>query len=97
VSNRPIRYAALLRRELIARNDSYAQLHQLPHVTSYGETAVTVYQASQVDQKHGNLSQPVTERFFVGPNGNVASTRSTAKVIARCRKGIAFGENSTPR
>jgi hypothetical protein len=58
MSNRPIRYAALLRRELSARNASFAALHQLSHVTSYGEAAVTVYQAFQCDQKHGISSRP---------------------------------------
>ena len=55
VSNRPIRHAAFLRRELSARNASYAALEQVPHVTSYGEMPVVVYQASPCGEKHGNF------------------------------------------
>jgi hypothetical protein len=63
--NRP-RYAAMLRRELCARNASYAALEQVPHVTSYGEVPVVVYQASPFGKKHGNFIsasyQAVTRR-----------------------------------
>ena len=53
--NAPRRYACFLRRELSARNASYAALQQVPHVTSYGETPVVVYQASPCGTKHGNF------------------------------------------
>jgi hypothetical protein len=55
MSNRPIRYAALLRRELSARNASYVALEQVPHVTTYGEMPVVVYQPSPCGEKHGNF------------------------------------------
>jgi error-prone DNA polymerase len=55
MSSSPIRYAALLRRELSERNASYATLHQLPHVTSYGEMPVVVYQPSPCGTQHGNF------------------------------------------
>ena len=73
MSNRPIRYAALLRRERTARNASYAALEQVAHVTSYGEMPVVVYQASPCGGKHGNfitasyqalLSRPEWRRRF---------------------------------
>src|SRR3989475_3803758 len=48
-------YASLLRDELSARNASYAALHQLPHVTSYGETPVVVYQPLPCGTQHGNF------------------------------------------
>jgi hypothetical protein len=54
MSNRS-RYASLLRRELCARNASYATLEQVPHVTRYGETPVVVYRASPCGKKHGNF------------------------------------------
>jgi hypothetical protein len=54
MSNRP-RYASMLRRELCARNVSYAAHEQVPHVTSYGEVPVVVYQASPCGKKHGNF------------------------------------------
>lgn len=52
--NRP-RFATILRRELNARNASYAALEQVPYVTSYGEMPVMVYQASPCGKKHGNF------------------------------------------
>jgi len=48
-------YAALLRQEIAARNSSYAALNHLPHVTSYGELPVVVYQESECGQHHGNF------------------------------------------
>src|SRR6266851_1625190 len=48
-------YASLLRDELSARNASYAALHQLPHMTSYGEIPVVVYQPSLCGTQHGNF------------------------------------------
>jgi hypothetical protein len=53
--NTPRRYAALLRQELSARSASYAALEKVPHVTSYGEMPVVVYQASPCGEKHGNF------------------------------------------
>jgi hypothetical protein len=55
MSSSPIGYAALLRQELSARNASYAALHQLSHVTSYGEVPVVVYQPSSCGTHHGNF------------------------------------------
>jgi len=48
-------YAALLRQELSGRNISYAALHQLPHVTSYGHPPAVVYQFSGCGRTHGNF------------------------------------------
>jgi hypothetical protein len=48
-------YATLLRQELCARNASYTALHNLLHVTSYGEPPVIVYQPSVCGCKHGNF------------------------------------------
>jgi len=48
-------YASALRQELIARNNSYAVLNLLPHVTSYGELPVVVYQQSECGRHHGNF------------------------------------------
>jgi hypothetical protein len=49
------RYVSALRQELIARNNSYAALNLLPHVTSYGELPVVVYQQSECGRHHGNF------------------------------------------
>jgi len=51
----PSQYASLLRQELCARNASYAALRKLPHVTSYGEQPVVVYQPSSCRREHGNF------------------------------------------
>ena len=48
-------YVSALREELIARNNSYAVLNLLPHVTSYGELPVVVYQQSECGRYHGNF------------------------------------------
>jgi hypothetical protein len=48
-------YVSALRQELIARNTSYASLSLLPHVTSYGELPVVVYQPSECGRHHGNF------------------------------------------
>ncbi len=48
-------YVSALRLELIARNNSYAALNRLPHVTSYGELPVVVYQQSECGRHHGNF------------------------------------------
>ena len=48
-------YVSALRQELIARNSSYASINLLPHVTSYGELPVVVYQQSECGRHHGNF------------------------------------------
>ena len=48
-------YVSALRQELIVRNSSYASLNLLPHVTSYGELPVVVYQQSECGRHHGNF------------------------------------------
>jgi hypothetical protein len=49
------RHVALLRQEIAARNSFYAALNHLPHVTSYGELPVVVYQESECGRRHGNF------------------------------------------
>jgi hypothetical protein len=48
-------YVSMLRQELIALNNSYAALNLLPHVTTYGELPVVVYQQSECGRRHGNF------------------------------------------
>ena len=57
--------ASLLRQELIARNRSYATLNALPHVMSYGELPVVVYQQSECGRHHGNFI-PASYRAILG-------------------------------
>ena len=66
MSNRP-RYASMLRRELCARNVSYAAHEQVPHVTSYGEVPVVVYQTSPCGKKHGNFISASYEAVLKRP------------------------------
>ena len=61
----PASRAALLRQELIARNRSYATLNALPHVMSYGELPVVVYQQSECGRHHGNFI-PASYRAILG-------------------------------
>ena len=48
-------YVSMLRQELIALNNSYAALNLLPHVTTYSELPVVVYQQSECGRRHGNF------------------------------------------
>ena len=48
-------YAAQLRQELSARNSAYAQSQKLPHVLSYGEMPVIVYEPLPEANGHGNF------------------------------------------
>lgn len=48
-------YATALRQEITARNHAHAALNHLPHVTSYGEVPVVVYQRSECGHHHGNF------------------------------------------
>jgi hypothetical protein len=48
-------YVSILRQELIARNSTYATSNLLPHVTSYGELPIVVYQESECGRQHGNF------------------------------------------
>src|SRR5215471_11723727 len=74
------RYAAMLRQELIARNSSYAGLNLLPHVTSYGDLPVVVYQQSECGRHHGNFISPATEQFSEGHTGKGGLKKYTTKV-----------------
>jgi len=47
--------AALLRQELSARNSAYAASQRLPHVFSYGEMPVVVYEPFAEAIRHGNF------------------------------------------
>ena len=53
--NEPRPYASLLRRELSARNASYAAQRDIPHVISYGQVPTIVYHSFAVGEQHGNF------------------------------------------
>jgi hypothetical protein len=50
-----ISFAAQLRQELSVRNSAFAKAHDLPHVFSYGELPVTVYEPCPDGDRHGNF------------------------------------------
>jgi hypothetical protein len=81
------RYAGLLRRELCARNASYATLEQVPHVTSYGEMPVVVYQAASCGKKHGNFISASYQALLRRPEWRkrFAKVHSTADRVAEER------------
>jgi hypothetical protein len=58
-------YAAQLRLELSARNSAFAGERRLPHVFSYGEMPVVVYEPSARLTEHGNFLD-VTYRAILG-------------------------------
>ena len=61
------RYAALLRRELSLRNETYASALGLPHVKSYGDIPVVVYRSSVAERKHGNFFNASYESILDQP------------------------------
>ena len=60
-------YASTLRYELIDRNTSYAALNLLPHVTSYGDLPVVVYQQSECGRHHGNFISASYRAILIRP------------------------------
>jgi len=60
-----ISYAAQLRLELSARNSAFAGARRLPHVLSYGEMPVVVYEPSASLTEHGNFLD-ITYRAILG-------------------------------
>lgn len=80
-SSKPVSYGALLRQELCARNAAYAHARQVPHVTSYGEMPVIVYEPFSGGLRHGNfldasyravLRQPEWKRRLEKVHGQAA-------------------------
>ena len=79
-------YVSALREELIARNNSYAVLNLLPHVTSYGELPVVVYQQSECGRHHGNFIAASYRAILRRPRVEKAITESAQPgqtIIAR--------------
>jgi hypothetical protein len=74
--------ASLLRQELTARNQAYAPLNQLQHVTSYGETPVVVYRPSQCGLHHGNF---ITASYLACAN----QTGGATQTISYCYDSFA--------
>lgn len=82
-------YTSVLRQELIARNSAYAALHLLPHVTSYGELPVIVYQKSECGQYHGNFISASYRAILRRPQWR----KRLQKVHAQGRRSLPAGDD----
>ena len=82
-SYRAVSYAALLRQELCARNAAYALARQLPHVTSYGEMPVIVYEPFPGAIGHGNFLDASYRAVLGRPEWNRRLEKVHAQA-ARC-------------
>jgi len=83
-------YVSALRQELIARNSSYASLNLLPHVTSYGEVPVVVYQQSECGRHHGNFIAASYRAILRRPEWR----KRLQKVHARGRRSLPAKDGS---
>jgi hypothetical protein len=81
-------YISVLRQELIARNSAYAALHLLPHVTSYGELPVVVYQQSECGRHHGNFISASYRAILRRPPWR----KRLQKVHAQGRRSLPAGD-----
>jgi hypothetical protein len=82
-------YGSALRQELIARNSAYATLHFLPHVTSYGELPVVVYQQSECGRHHGNFISASYRAILRKPQWR----KRLQKVHAQGRRSLPAGDD----
>jgi hypothetical protein len=82
-------YGSALRQELIARNSAYATLHFLPHVTSYGELPVVVYQQSECGRHHGNFISASYRAILRKPQWR----KRLQKVHAHGRRSLPAGDD----
>jgi len=83
-------HVSALRQELIARNSSYAALKLLPHVTSYGELPVVVYQQSECGRHHGNFISASYRAILRRPQWR----RRLQKVHSQGRRSPPFNDES---
>jgi Restriction Endonuclease associating with ARP len=65
-----ISHAALLRQELSSRNAAYARARELPHVCSYGEVPVVVYEPCSGSESHGNFLDASYRAILRNPEWN---------------------------
>jgi hypothetical protein len=82
-------YACVLRQELIARNSVYATSNLLPHVTSYGELPVVVYQESECGRHHGNFISASYRAILRRPQWR----KRLQKVHAQGRRSLPAGDD----
>jgi hypothetical protein len=82
-------YISILRQELIARNSAYAAAHFLPHVTSYGELPVVVYQQSECGRHHGNFISSSYRAILRRPQWR----KRLQKVHAQGRRSLPAGDD----
>ena len=94
VSTGRVCYVAALRQELIARNSSYAALKLLPHVTSYGDLPVVVYQQSECCRHHGNFISASYRAILSRPQWRRRLQKDTPRGDVRCLLRTGCGASS---
>jgi hypothetical protein len=67
MAHETIPYPTLLRQELCARNTRYAASKKLPHVLSYGEFPVVVYEPFSAGRRHGNFLDASYRAILIRP------------------------------
>ncbi|MGB8065498.1 MAG: hypothetical protein WCF26_26680 [Candidatus Sulfotelmatobacter sp.] len=87
-------YASRLRQELIARNQAFAKVNRLPHVISYGESPVVVYQPSECGRYHGNFVKASYEAILNDRNGASGSKKSMLRADGAFQREVDNGVNS---
>jgi Restriction Endonuclease associating with ARP len=80
----PTCHAVLLRRELSSRNVAYARLRALPHVCSYGELPVVVYEPCADGESHGNFLDASYRAIL----GNPEWKRRLGKIHANASRAL---------
>jgi len=83
-------YAALLRQELSARNSDYATSQHLPHVSSYGEMPVIVYEPFPESSRHGNFLDATYAAILNQPD----CSRRLEKIHSQAARSLPRTERS---
>jgi hypothetical protein len=82
-------YANLLRRELCLRNAAFAASRELPHVASYGEMPVIVYQGCSENRRHGNFLDTTYAAILDCPEWK----RRLDKAHSQARRSLPKGDS----
>ena len=83
-------HAALLRQELSARNSAYAASQCLPHVLSYGEMPVVVYEPFPEAIRHGNFLDTTYSAILSHPEWS----RRLGKVHSEAARSLPRADRS---
>lgn len=75
----PAASAALLRRELCARAELYANEYKLPHCLSYGDVPVIAFEPCDDGTRHGNFLPETYRAILDNPNWRKRLTKAHAQ------------------